>query len=97
MKHTSGKWEAYGPDTCGAGRVFVEYKPGHMMNICEPGYAIKSQEALANARLIAAAPELLEACKTVLTDWHNKPSNFYKKEPTHLEKIRAAIAKTEGR
>ena len=43
MKHTSGKWEAYGPDTCGAGRVFVEYKPGHMMNICEPGYAIKRE------------------------------------------------------
>jgi hypothetical protein len=42
-------------------------------------------EAEANARLMAAAPDLLEACKAALSDY----------EP-YIEKCRAAIAKATG-
>lgn len=42
----------------------------------------RAQELAANARLIAAAPELLEACKAALSD-----------DQHYIEKCRAAIAK----
>ncbi len=48
-------------------------------------------EALANARLIAAAPDLLEALKWALehAEWSNDTE-------TGTDPIRAAIAKAEG-
>ncbi len=49
----------------------------------------------ADAQLIAAAPELLEACKVVVNEWHSKNSNFTREEPAHLEICRKAIAKAE--
>ena len=49
---------------------------------------------LANARLIAAAPELLEALKAILDPITNTDEALY----THSrEMARAAIAKAEGR
>jgi len=49
----------------------------------------------ANARLIAAAPELLEACKNLVghADW--VALNF-RIDYAHLDEARAAIAKAEG-
>lgn len=44
------------------------------------------QQQDANARLIAAAPELLEACKAALSD-----------DQPYIEKCRAAIAKATGK
>jgi hypothetical protein len=57
----------------------------------------------ANARLIAAAPELLEALKDMLSGWR-----YIRQDPAHRniygvgwdraqEKAEAAIAKAEGR
>ena len=49
-------------------------------------------ECMSNARLIAAAPELLEACKSI-SEWAiNKDIPF-----DVISKIRHAIAKAEGR
>ena len=56
----------------------VEYYGGHL--ICE-----SVNEA--NARLIAAAPDLLEALKTIVSHC----------DKYSLEKARAAIAKAEGK
>lgn len=39
--------------------------------------------------------ELLKACKMVIDEWHNKKSNFNRKEPSYLEPMRKAIAKAE--
>ena len=54
------------------------------------GITRKDVERMANARLIAAAPELLEAAKIIL--------ELELPEETHgLEELRAAIAKATGK
>jgi len=81
MKHTKGPWskshnEGYGHDLCiGSEFAFANLKPvKHKVRfICDvrgPGreWNCPSEETLANANLIAAAPELLEACKKLLED-----------------------------
>jgi len=50
-------------------------------------------DAMEYARLIAAAPDLLACCDAVLSAWHNKASDYYRKEPAYLEAIRIAINK----
>jgi hypothetical protein len=60
-----------------------EWEPGDGPDIPPVG------TGLANARLIAAAPDLLDACRAVLADgFLDRPS---------LNKCRAAIAKADGR
>lgn len=51
------------------------------------------EEKQANARLIAAAPELLEACKHTLTSL----VDLHPKMRASISKLVAAIAKAEGR
>jgi len=53
-------------------------------------------ETLANARLIAAAPDLLEACKGLLAKCEANPAieHLWAEQ---VEAARAAIAKAEGR
>ena len=54
----------------------------------------RAEECKANARLIAAAPALLEACKAVWDDTKGlSPSDYVKLET--FQKIRAAIALAE--
>jgi hypothetical protein len=52
-------------------------------------YGIGKDELIANARLIAAAPDLLEALKLLLSSAHDYQSG--------ITEARAAIAKAEGR
>ena len=67
-------------------------------------YHPADQELEANARLIAAAPELLDAVELVLAwfeaeDNHSKEPDFYKRLEMCRESedaIRAVIAKVEG-
>jgi hypothetical protein len=62
-----------------------------------PGATSNDSESLAtNARLIAAAPELLAACKAI--DAH-LGTTFppYEEGQSPYDKVRAAIAKAEGR
>lgn len=55
-------------------------------------------EAEANARLIAAAPDLLEACLARIDEWHADTRNFTRKEPKSLSMMRAAVLKAaEGK
>jgi len=59
MKHTKGEWEANGPivltgSMCCTARFICS---------CSTSDSISFKEASANARLIAAAPKLLDACK----------------------------------
>ena len=86
-KHTPGPWSA---DECRSGFAVYAYKSGEAVVQTEDDegrYGTIANEA--NARLIAAAPELLDALRLVLAhdgaltgaDW---------------TAIRAAIAKAEG-
>ena len=100
-KHTTGPWEFYGK-VCAVGEVGDESDLycGHVAPIPWRGYVcsiqsadhvcgISREEAEANARLIAAAPELLEALRDMVSDrkcLSEATVNF----------ARAAIAKATG-
>lgn len=61
-------------------------------------YTIPLSEAEANARLIAAAPDLLEACKQIKAAYaHLTPYEHGEEAEKALDAIDAAIAKAEGR
>lgn len=68
-------------------------------------YGTDKDEVVANAALIAAAPDLLEACKESLglaiawAGYHQSLNNSPEIHPVHAEiisKIQAAIRKAEG-
>ena len=90
MSHTPGPWKVDRPYIRGAGRVIASLESGR-----------NEVEDAANARLIAAAPELLEVCEALLalnntlvvelseSDWLK-----YKREAER--KAKAALAKAHG-
>jgi hypothetical protein len=65
-KHTLGPWTIY-PETDGTEICAVDYIPGLPIRqiIARPD---RSANWIANAHLIAAAPDLLEACQT-FAEW----------------------------
>ena len=89
-KHTQGPWEAYD----GGGTWQVCQPIEGTMRICT---VTNSENDADNAQLIAAAPELLEACK-ILNKWaENNHLIGTKDEPPGIAEAQAAIAKAEGR
>ena len=62
---------------------------------------IDPEEAKANARLIAAAPDLLEACKAAIANSEKtlaEDGGFRQPEAQHVfDMVSAAIAKAEGK
>lgn len=101
IKHTPGPWFITGTMT-----KYVEARiPGRMIQevaACGPtaaddGYG---EQQMANARLIAAAPELLEALTDAVIDFDNWAAHEDNHPHEHLvvwvEKARAAIAKAKG-
>ena len=65
MKHTKGQWYTSGESINIADQhLVIDEETGQTIATC---YGVSSEEeAKANAHLIAAAPELLEVCKSVL-------------------------------
>jgi hypothetical protein len=66
-KHTPGPWSIDGPTRMGGARIVAPYKPQCTYMVAEvlpdcPDDAARD----ANARLIAAAPDLLAACKAAV-------------------------------
>ena len=98
-KHTPGPWEVK-PYAWQRGNVSVfapkfgraPYGACVAYTPCSDGVG-GAEGALANARLIAAAPELLEALKRI-DEMCAAPPNF--SDATMQEIARAAIAKAEG-
>ncbi len=84
-KHTKGPWEQR-TFAIYAGKELIAHTGGTL------GAGPKTMEQEANARLIAAATDLLEACKAMLS------SPTYGNEPSDeaVEMTIAAIAKAEG-
>lgn len=102
-KHTPGPWEVYHNGKC------VGAEDGHILTTEVEGNG--AEEAKANARLIAAAPDLLEALRMAQENFAPPPDphcNCLKAPPCNdcvehgaeretWSAINAAIAKAEGR
>lgn len=93
-QHTPGPWQNQempsGAESAHGSRVvsFITYGPDNVADVCD-SRGLSEQEARANARLIAAAPELLEALMLCRFDSLNMSL-------ADLEFCRAAIAKATG-
>ena len=51
---------------------------------------------MADARLIASAPELLEALKLALEYWRHRQQRYKNRSPVWVQAARAAITKATG-
>ena len=99
--HTPAPWyQTLTPHIVGKRDYFGEY---HVIARCDISGAISSDEAAANARLIAAAPELLEALREmcdaplVIDAPAGTVSNAARERSrAAYRKARAAIAKATG-
>jgi hypothetical protein len=100
-KHTPGPWRAerQNPSPTTGEWMIAGSKPGYLAEVRDCG----SGDVLANARLIAAAPDLLEAlydlgsyadlCESFLRETHPGKAYMLRKQVT---KAIAAIAKATG-
>jgi hypothetical protein len=102
-KHTPGPWKLIKTDR---NDIVVSYSDGglrshiatcHNQLLCE-----EHGNLLANARLIAAAPDMLEALKAIFNyDWHDELNELHGEDETNeakvLKQVRAAIARAEGK
>ena len=97
-KHTPGPWmvDMTGADVAGTDGAFM---PFGGCGYCDAPWsnAETKEQADANARLIAAAPDLLDALKDIVQLWdhHCYEHGDGKPSPLHV-KASAAIAKAEG-
>lgn len=104
--HTPGLWETSG-EWVGLGKdhkvIYVHpvessetvcqcWRTG-----CDRGLTerARDQETEANARLIAAAPDLLEACKAIMAHWRMNDEAYYKSDLA--TDLLQAISKAEGK
>jgi hypothetical protein len=111
-KHTPGPWEAVlkddpreqpAPYYCGLVCLITGGGRGERISVVTDGWC-PPEEWEDNARLIASAPELLEALKAVSDMLMGRPDMVAKLHPMMgaaehavMEQARAAIAKAEGR
>lgn len=89
--HTPGPWHAYQcPDEGG------EYAIRAQNGICVALSIGGTKSEASNARLIAAAPELLEALELVVEHWTKQFERGGHLAPEWRKKARSAIAKATG-
>jgi len=90
-KYTPGPWTAEAKDLGGEVPSWRVYNMPEGQQVASV-HRWNGEGDEANAHLIAAAPDLLEACKEALVrlECHNHPDG------RRLDNLRAAIAKAEG-
>jgi hypothetical protein len=107
MAHTAGPWRV-GEERHAGRYQLVQADNQHRGFVCEvqaplKGSVIDDDTRLANARLIAAAPDLYEALSEFVESFADLREEFVRKfaetkpEMARLLKARDAIAKAEGR
>jgi hypothetical protein len=85
---TKGKWELKG--------LKIVVSPNGIIALCPTPQQGGTFECSANARLIAAAPEMYEALKD-LYNLRNHPDNYTMQETLDiLERVEAVLASIEG-
>lgn len=87
-KHTPGPWDKW--QTIAAHAATAE-EMKVVLAFFYGGKPEKEEEAIANTRLIAAAPDLLEALQLILSS-----ISGWGADTTPLDKARAAISKATG-
>ena len=92
-QHTPGPWKAVEAPYNPAGWLWVQNGPGALLADVHKNPNIPLDARNANARLMAAAPELLEALQEIITaadgeGWSQLDAGF--------TKARAAVAKALG-
>ncbi len=96
--HTPGPWSVF--ETVSSGLPIVATPLGPIAHVLMHSYA-DAFEVNANARLIAAAPDLLEALKVLLNEVEDNrkyiPLHMGSKNTGAPDIARAAIAKVEGK
>ena len=106
------KVDEYDPESClkygGEIQNFIEKEKAIAINMPRPPFvlgrvgaivttSIPLEEARANARLIASAPELLEACKFTYSIISATKQYFESEYQETIRKLRQAISKVEGK
>jgi len=100
-QHTPGPWNNGAFEDRVGHRIFAD--SGEVGNFVAARHCERAvnTNGYADARLVAAAPELLEACKALLSDWRAvNPNESVPDEinvDEHWEAISTAIAKAEGK
>lgn len=108
MEHTKGPWRVEEEPGCYEilGNTIDIEVPKEFQGISEGATrstmvckVYEQQEGEANARLIAAAPELLEACKSLLDAPHHEhfAARLNDAEMAAIDRMKAAVAKATGR
>ena len=88
MPHTPGPWTIHETDR--STLIIKDYTPhAHVGVIAKITWRMVHPASVANARLIAAAPDLLEALKEIVAISDRKHNAW--------DRAKAAIAKAEGR
>jgi hypothetical protein len=94
MNHTPGPWTTReSPEHWGRVDVIIHSEATDVATAWQGG----TEANRANAKLIAAAPDLLEALEEALEDWED--SHFDEEYPSRIEwadKARAALKKAKG-
>lgn len=89
-KHTAGPWEAISSGVEGEWESIGPVTGSEQIGV----YQVFCSEA--DAKLISAAPELLEALKLGLEYWQNRQQRYSNRSPVWVQQARAAIAKATG-
>ena len=89
--------EAYEPEVVEPGRHSI-WRDGirrlHIASVQDSSVDI--EETKANARLIVAAPELLEASEAIIERWDSTQWTWAEHTSVLIHRLRAAIAKAKG-
>ena len=95
-KHTPGPWEVV-VNPYSTGRYVYSADNRRLAIVNEKDAGLEADESRANARLFAAAPDLLDALE-LLMDYQNGPPlpSYGHRWNEAMELARAAIAKAEG-
>jgi hypothetical protein len=102
-EHTPGPWRTYGPDSQDANWIIAydgqEIYVSEIAKIPATWNHILDERKAANARLIAAAPDLLAACEAALEPlmtYHPRIPELDRQVKDARGKLLAAIAKAKG-
>lgn len=91
LKHTPGPWQLKGLNPP---RIYAD-EGKEIIAQCDSGGEMTQGQEKANARLIASAPELLEALEMLNNEFKRLPQSLGYKY-THTGKVDLIIAKAKG-